>query len=70
MIRILVVSKAVFTRLTPTELPRKKRVMHRVGKELAKQVRSPNTAVKKSVALKAVLLPITSEPAFEVNKAA
>ena len=48
--------------LTPTELPRKNKVTHNMPKELDKEARKPKTAVKKSVALNAVLRPIRSEP--------
>ncbi len=55
-------------RLTPTELPRKNRIAHKLPNELAKDARIPNTAVKKRVALNAVLRPITSEPARQNEK--
>ena len=54
-------------RLTPTELPRKNRMAHKLTNELAKDARIPNTAVKKRVALNAVLRPITSEPARQMR---
>ena len=49
--------------LTPTALPRKKREIHRVGKEFARDDVRPNKAVKNRVRLKAVLRPRRSEPA-------
>lgn len=45
----------------PTELPRKNKATHNVPKELDKEARKPKMAVKKSVALNAVLRPIISE---------
>lgn len=48
--------------LTPTELPSRKRVMQIVVNEFEKDARSPKTAVKKSVQLKAALRPMKSEP--------
>ena len=48
---------------TPTELPRKKRDMHNNTNVFAKDAMMPKIAVKKSVALKAVLRPMRSEPA-------
>lgn len=53
-------------RLAPTALPSRNNRMHNVGKELASDARSPKTDVKKSVALKAALLPIKSEPVNEL----
>ena len=47
---------------TPTELPNKKSAMQRVGNEYEKDARRPKKAVKKRVALKAVILPMRSEP--------
>jgi hypothetical protein len=47
---------------TPTELPSRKRMTQSAGRELANDAKRPNTAVKKSVALNAALLPIRSEP--------
>ncbi len=48
---------------TPTALPSRKSEMHRVVNVFAKDARTPNTAVRKSVALKAAVRPTTSEPA-------
>jgi hypothetical protein len=45
----------------PTELPKKKSEMQRVENEFEKDDRIPKTAVKKRVALKAVLRPMRSE---------
>ena len=47
---------------TPTDDPRKKRTMHSWVKEPAREARMPKRAVKKSVALNAVLRPKRSEP--------
>ena len=55
----IVVGKA---ELTPTELPRRKRVMQIVVNELEKDASNPKIAVKKSVPLKAALRPTKSEP--------
>ncbi|KAG6828934.1 hypothetical protein H0H87_000315 [Tephrocybe sp. NHM501043] len=43
-------------------LPRKNRTTHRLLKELVKEARRPNMAVKHNVALNAALRPIMSEP--------
>jgi hypothetical protein len=51
--------------LTPTELPRKKSVMQRVENEFENDAKIPKRAVKKRVALKAVLRPMKSEPTVQ-----
>lgn len=52
---------------TPTALPKKKRATHRAGKELAKDARIPNSDVRNSVALNAVVRPSKSEPATKLE---
>ena len=52
----------VLERLTPTKLPKKKSAMQRVENGFEKDVRRPKRAVKKRVALKAVIRPMRSEP--------
>ncbi len=47
---------------TPTALPKRKRAKHSKGKVFAKAANTPNKEVKKSVALKAVVRPMRSEP--------
>jgi hypothetical protein len=47
---------------TPTALPSKKRAMQRRVKVFANDARMPNNAVKKRVALNAILRPRISEP--------
>jgi len=47
---------------TPTAVPRKNRVMHRVPKLLESEAKKPNTEVKNRVRLNAVLRPSRSEP--------
>jgi hypothetical protein len=49
-------------RHTPIELPKKKSTMQRVENEFEKDARRPKKAVKKRVALKAVIRPMRSEP--------
>ena len=48
--------------LTPTAVPRRKRRMQSIAKEFAREATMPNRDVKNSVALKAALLPMRSEP--------
>jgi hypothetical protein len=47
---------------TPTELPRRKSAMQSVTNELDSEAKMPKMAVRKSVALNAVIRPIKSEP--------
>ena len=52
----------VLGRLTPIELPKKKSAMQRVENEFEKDAKRPKRAVRKRVALKAVIRPMRSEP--------